>query len=137
MSIRGLAGVLLFVLVFGSACLMRVAPAQAGSDEGGVEPGLNYVNGSDFKLINSGHNNYIVVVTRKQGMPNLEPQVSYVTGSVSFSKTGLDNLRIYRLTPVGEMTVGFRPCNGGPFDCPLPRPLPPPPPPTHTVLEFP
>jgi len=130
---RWLAGVLLFAFGFGSACLLRTVPANAGSDQGEVEPGLSYVNGPDFKLNNTGAKNYLVVVTRKPGMPSLEPLVSYASGSMAYSKKGLDNVRIYRVTPVGEFTIDFRPCDGGPMDCPLPRPLPPPPPPETTL----
>lgn len=139
MSHRWLAGILIFTLGFGSACLMRIGSANAASNEGEVEPGLVYSDSpTTFKLVNSGDKNYVVIVTRKPGMiPASDPLVTYAAGSSSFSKNDLQSLRIYRVTPVGELqaTIGFRPCNGGPDDCPLPQPLPPPPPPTLTFVE--
>ena len=139
MSHRWLAGILVFALGFGSAFLMRIGRADAAPTDGEVEPGLAYSDSAtSFKLVNSGTKNYLVIVTRKQSMiPTSDPLVTYAAGSSTFSKDYLQSLRIYRVTPVGELQVtgGFRPCNGGPDDCPLPQPLPPPPPPYLTFVE--
>ena len=131
MSKRWLSGFLIFALGFGCAFLVTTATAQEALEEGEVEEGLDYVNAPEkFKLVNWGDQGYVVMVTRKPGIPQAEPPVSYRTGVITISKNGLDTLTIYRLVPVTQLDGVLRPCDQAFWDCPWRSPIPPPPPPT-------
>jgi hypothetical protein len=133
MSKRWLSGFLIFALGFGSASLVTIATAQDVPEEGELEEGLDYVNAPDkFKLVNSGDRAYVVMVTRRSGVPAAEPQVSYTSDVITISKNGLDTLTVYRIVPVTQLDGVLRPCDEAFWDCPWRSPIPPPPPPTVT-----
>jgi hypothetical protein len=149
MFTRWLAGTLLFALGFGSALLTRLPAADAASAEGVVEGSdLRYVDGTDaLQLINpsGGKTDFLVALSRKpEAAKESGPQVSYVTGSASFSKKDLQSLAVYQVTPLigwksgaeksgtakggaaksGETRLGVFRC-GRPYICVLPPPPPP------------
>jgi hypothetical protein len=131
MKARWLAGALLFILGFGSAMLVKLPLASAGSTQGVVEGNLKYIDGDDaFQLLYpSGDKSYIVLTTRD---PNWAaegaPQVTYQTGGATISKKGLYRLVVLRGEPLIAWNGDTLRCGNFPILCVLP---PPPPPPIH------
>ncbi len=129
MSKRWLSGSLIFAFGFGCASLVTIATARENMEAGGLEEGLGYVNTeNEIRLVNTGKNIYVAMVTRRAGTESAEAPVEFAEGILSIPKFELDRLKVYRLVGIAELDRDFwRPCSMG--DCSWTGPLPPPPPP--------
>lgn len=130
MSKRWLSNSLIFAFGFGCASLVTIATARENLEAGRLEEGLGYVNSeNEVKLVNTGKDVYVAMVTRTNTEPP-RPALVLGKGAVSIPKLELDRLKVYRLVGIAELDRDFwRPCSMG--DCSFIGPLPPPPPPTQ------
>lgn len=124
MKNRWLAGVAIFALGFGCAQLMRVATADA-ADNAVVDETLHIVDHGDrFELVNTGGENYLIVVERKQGTPAPDPQLQWAQGSLTIFKDGLGEARVAKVHGLGILSnhnPPYRDCNPSVEDCVEPR----------------
>ena len=124
MTTRWLAGVAIFALGFGCAQMMKVTTADA-SDDLVVDETLQIVDHDDrFELINTGGENYLVIVERKLGTPAPDPQIEWAQGSLTIFKDGLGEARIAKVQGLGILAnrnPPYRDCNPIYEDCVEPR----------------
>ena len=124
---RWLSGFLIFAFGFVCASLVTVATARESLEAGSLDEGLGYVSTErEVTLINSGKKIYVAMVKRSPGTEPTEPPISYVTGSMSLPKPGINKVILHELKPIAILEEDFwRPCSMG--DCSWTGPLPPPP----------